>query len=104
MADLSAFPARPPNAPPAATLGLGVQPGTSRAVIANYVIIFGAGGALWVYNPTPAKRNLVVSVAGEAGTDPYGNAYVEGLGLYTAFGPVIELRPDLSAMLIYKES
>jgi len=39
---------------------------------AGYSGIFG-------YSPTPGAGNLVFSVAADAGTDPYGNAYPAGV-------------------------
>jgi hypothetical protein len=83
---------RPLNAPPAVPPGYGTQPGTSQAVvIANRVIIFGSGGGEFVYSGTPALGNLISSDTGAAGTDPYGNAYLQGttgydvvLGVYLA--------------------
>lgn len=35
------------------------------------------------YSPAPGPGNLIFSVAAKAGTDPYGNAYPQGLGLGT---------------------
>jgi hypothetical protein len=54
-------------------------------VTANKVIIFGTSGSgLFIYSPgSPALGNLVVSGAGQPGTDAEGNAYVApGLGVY----------------------
>src|SRR5271165_675153 len=42
--------------------------------------IINANG-LFVYSPSPGPGNLVVSAAGVAGTDNYGNAYPVGLGV-----------------------
>lgn len=46
------------------------------------VVVAGANGGVFVYSGTPANGNLVASVAGMAGTDPYGNAYPEGFASY----------------------
>lgn len=40
------------------------------------------GGTALYYNGTPALGNLIMSIAATAGTDPYGNAYVAGVGVY----------------------
>lgn len=69
----------PLNAPRAGAITPGVQPGISQAVItANRVIVFGANGGIFVYSGKPAANNLIYSVAGSGGTDPYGNVYLEG--------------------------
>lgn len=42
------------------------------------------------YSPQVGTGNLIFSVAAAAGTDPYGNAYpqgISGLGSLTLFGP-----------------
>lgn len=51
----------------------------------NNVIIRGGtvvGGTALYYNGAPALGNLIMSIAATAGTDPYGNAYVAGVGVY----------------------
>lgn len=85
----------PMNAPPAQPLSIGVQPGTSNVVRARLVVIFGSGAntGLFVYSPTPAAGNLIYSITATAGTDPYGNAYLQGATSYTAPGSVPELGP-----------
>lgn len=40
------------------------------------------GGSAYYYNGTPGAGNLIMSVSSAAGTDPYGNAVVAGLGVY----------------------
>jgi hypothetical protein len=74
----------PMNAPPAQPLSIGVQPGTPNIIRAFIVIISGgAGSGLFVYSPRVGAGNLILSVAGQAGTDPYGNAYLgNGLAVY----------------------
>jgi len=60
-------------------------------------------GGLFVYNGTPAKGNLVGSWTAAAGADAYGNAYPLGLTIYGSnSSPVIEMRPDLEAILVYQ--
>lgn len=43
---------------------------------------------LFFYDGTPAAGNLILSIADSAGTDEFGNAYVAGLGVYSADGTV----------------
>jgi hypothetical protein len=38
---------------------------------------------VFVYSPAPGPGNLIASVAAQAGTDPYGNAYVGGITSYS---------------------
>lgn len=55
----------------------------------NDVTIRGAtqvGGKSLYYTGTPALGNLLLSIAGTAGTDSFGNAYVQGLGVYSSDG------------------
>lgn len=40
----------------------------------------------FVYSSAPALGNLIASVAPAAGTDPFGNSYVEGIAAYGHFG------------------
>jgi len=46
------------------------------------------GGNAFYYSGTPANGNLVLSIAATAGTDPFGNAYNDGLTVYGANGSV----------------
>jgi hypothetical protein len=43
----------------------------------------------FLYNGTPAKGNLIASIAAVGGTDPYGNVYGEGMFLYGNSGSYI---------------
>ena len=54
------------------------------------IYIVGAKGGLFVYSPTAGAGNLVASIAGMAGTDKYGNAYLAGVVSYNlgVGGPV----------------
>lgn len=64
----------------------------SLAVLAQLVIIEGPDDGLFVYDGTPAKGNLIASVASAAGTDDLGNPYVKGFGTYaSATGAVSQL-------------
>ena len=49
------------------------------SVTAQSVIVHGTTGGVFIYSGSPALGNLIVSIAGAAGVDPYGNAYPQGL-------------------------
>jgi hypothetical protein len=76
-------------------------------VTANAVIVDGAGQGVFIYDGPAALNNLVVSIASDQGTDPFGNDY-SGPGVsVSAPGPGgsknnIQIRPDLKAMLVYQ--
>lgn len=84
---------RPPNAPRGVPLSLGVQPGAPQIIRAQYVIIFGTAGGLFVYSGTPAAGNLIGSWAAAAGTDSYGNPYPAGLSIGGDTLPQVLLQP-----------
>lgn len=74
------------------------------AVTSNTVVIGGAGDGVFIYDGLPGPGTLVVAAASEAGADRYGNAYsAPGISLSIPGGAqnVIQLRPDLAAMLVY---
>lgn len=74
------------------------------SVTANTVVIAGSGDGVFIYAGTPGPGTLVLALASQAGTDQYGNPYSgPGIALSLPGGPsnVIEIRPDLSAMLVY---
>lgn len=61
----------------------GTAPGSTDVVRARQVIVSGANGGVFVYSSAPpAFGNLIASVAGAAGTDPSGNAYLQGTSSY----------------------
>ncbi len=64
------------------TLPSGTAPGSTDVVRARQVIVGGPNGGVFVYSTTPAAGKLIGSVAGAAGTDPYGNAYLAGTTSY----------------------
>jgi hypothetical protein len=89
-------------------------------LLKSLIVDASAGNGIFVYNPTVGAGNLVASIAGEAGTDPYGDSYpaiaafgIAGQGqtvitadgdilLYNAAGfPVIQLSPSNQRILIY---
>lgn len=59
-----------------------ISPSSGDVVRAREVIIIGTGGLLLVYSPTAGTGDLIASIAGAAGTDQYGNTYVQGFGSY----------------------
>jgi len=88
MSGLGGIPPRRPDQvsspPPAAT------PPTSQSGLfrGRLVIVSGSGfTGVFDYNPTPALNNLVASEAAANGTDPYGNAYLQGQTTYLQTGP-----------------
>jgi hypothetical protein len=62
----------------------GTAPGSTDVVRARQVIVGGTNGGVFVYSGAPAAGNLITSVAGAAGTDPYGNAFLAGTTSYLA--------------------
>lgn len=55
----------------------------------NDIVIRGGtvvSGLALYYNGAPAAGNLILSIAAAAGTDEFGNAYVQGLGVYASDG------------------
>jgi hypothetical protein len=80
----------PLNAPPGAGGVIGTQPGvTGGVIVANRVIIIGPGGELLVYSPVAGAGNLIASITGTAGTDSYGNTFVEGVAAYAAISGTV---------------
>lgn len=53
------------------------------------LIVTSGGGftGLFVYSPAPGPGNLIASIAAQAGTDPFGNAYRAGI---TSYDPSID--------------
>lgn len=67
----------------AGSSGAVVSPGGGQIVRAREVIVSGANGGVFVYSSAPpALGNLIGSIAGSAGTDPQGNAYLQGTTSY----------------------
>lgn len=91
----------PQNAPPSADYTVGVQPGTQGIVFAEYVIVYGTSGGIFIYSPTPGPGNLVGSWTSGSGTDLYGNPYLGGL---TSYGPVGTTNINESEILVYAPS
>jgi hypothetical protein len=85
----------PMNAAPAGGVGIGVQPGTSNAVVvAQYVIITNSGG-WFIYDGLPALGNPPIAWAtGGLLVDPYGNPLpyqfgITGNGVFAADNTLI---------------
>jgi hypothetical protein len=57
------------------------------------LIVTSSGGftGFFVYSPGPGTGKLILSIAGSAGTDPFGNAYPAGLASYNSHSKVINL-------------
>lgn len=58
----------------------------------NSVVIRGGtvvSGLALYYDGAPAAGNLIMSISASAGTDAFGNAYVEGVGLYGSSGQLV---------------
>jgi hypothetical protein len=61
--------------------------GWNNEVFSLLIVTSGSGfTGLFVYSPAPGHGNLIASVAAQAGTDPYGNAYSQGIASYTSGG------------------
>lgn len=58
----------------------------SSVLTANTVIVIaGAPNAgVFVYSPSPGAGNLILSIAADAGVDPYGNTYLAGTTSYSS--------------------
>jgi len=70
----------PLNAPRAGQVSPGVQPGVSgNIILAQYVIIFGTSGGMFVYAGSPGLGNPPVYSFGNVVTDPYGNTVEQGI-------------------------
>jgi hypothetical protein len=68
----------------------------------NTTVINSAG--TFIYQGAPALGTLIIALASQAGTDPYGNHY-SGPGIAVSIpgtiGNQIQIRPDLGALFIY---
>lgn len=94
----------PLNAPPAQQLGIGVQPGVPNIIRARLVIISGANGGLFIYSGTPAAGNLIASIAAAPGTDPYGNAYLDGVVTYGTGTPPNSFTQDRGGQIFWGDT
>lgn len=66
------------------------------------LIVSGSGQGVFLYSGTPARGDLYLSITSADGVDDFENDYVKGVVAYDGSGnPFIQLRPDLSAILMY---
>lgn len=82
--------------PPPAALAPSSQTGF---FIGRRVVVFGSGtsfSGVFVYDPVPGAGNLIASIASAAGTDPYNNAYDQGI---TTYGPGSSLTQLLNGLV-----
>lgn len=73
--------------------GLDITGGTITGP--DYII--NSAGAFF-YNGAPAAGNLLVSIAGAAGADEFGNAYIAGSALYGAGGSYTALHEGVAGL------
>lgn len=61
----------------------------SNNSVFQLIILIPTGGftGQFVYTPQPGNGNLIASTTAQSGTDPYGNAYLEGITNYFQEGP-----------------
>jgi hypothetical protein len=71
-------------------------------VTGGSVVVTGTGEGMFVYSAAPALGNLITSIASAAGTDPYGNAYLKGLGVYS--GGQIEVLGNNGTYILMDDS
>lgn len=70
----------PMNAPRGGVTTPGIQPGVSnQVVLAQYVIIFGTTGGIFIYAGTPGPGNPPIYSFSNADVDPYGNEVFPGI-------------------------
>lgn len=73
----------------------GVGPAPSNVFVGRIVIVSGAGGGVFVYDPVPGPGNLIASMT-DATHDPFGNATIVG---FTSYNKVTHLAVSLNANL-----
>jgi hypothetical protein len=59
--------------------------------LTNLIILVAGSGfsGFFTYSPSPGAGNLIQSLAGSAGTDPYGNPYPQGFASYSSSGTTV---------------
>ena len=83
----------PLNAPAAGQAVSGVQPGvTGGIILAQYVVVFGATGGVFIYAGSPALGNPPLYWMGNVTADPYGNPVDPGIWAGTSSGPQVGLQ------------
>ncbi len=63
------------------------MPWNQNSFFTILIVSGGTGSGVFVYSPKPGAGNLIASVAAQAGTDPYGNAYKAGITSYSKVAP-----------------
>lgn len=69
----------PLNAPRAGAVTVGIQPGSQGPILAQYVVVFGTSGGVFIYAGSPALGNPPVYWMGNVVADPYGNPLDQGI-------------------------
>ncbi|MDB4872807.1 MAG: hypothetical protein JWL97_3811 [Gemmatimonadales bacterium] len=96
---------RSPNYVPGATgwqiLGDGSSEFNNMTVRGNLVVAT-SGQGVFIYSGAPAAGNLIIAITNQAGSDPFGNAYRQGVSVlrqstnqYVVLGPSGSLAPGL---------
>jgi hypothetical protein len=90
------------QAPVALLTVMTIPPGATA--VQERMVIDGIRGAIFVYANGGPVGALVISIASQPGTDPYGNVYPFGIALSPPGQTTdsIQIRPDLDAILIYE--
>jgi hypothetical protein len=75
------------------------------SITSNTVVVDGTGDGVFIYSGTPGPGTLILAMSSAAGTDRFGNHY-SGPGIAisapgSGTNNEIQIRPDLSAILIY---
>ena len=61
----------------------------TNQIVSLIVVSAGTGfTGIFTYSPAPGAGNLIASVAAQAGVDPYGNTYEQGITSYVPIGGV----------------
>lgn len=69
----------PLNAPRAGAVAVGIQPGSTGPILAQYVVVFGTSGGVFIYVGTPGLGNPPFYWVGNVTQDPYGNPLRQGI-------------------------
>ena len=92
----------PMNAPSGGSVGIGVQPGvTGQVILAQYVVVFGDAGGIFIYSGTPAPGNPPVYSFANALTDPYGNSIFPGIAAGAIGSNQVVIQTSGTAAAIY---
>lgn len=72
-------------------------PGVFNNIVANTVVVEGANGGFFAYNGPPTIGNLIASLSGAAGVDPYGNTYPQGFAIFGLSGGSVIIDPGANS-------